>query len=72
MAARLMGAGPPRCRSGRPGSAEVGLLMLVLLPCLSLPRWLFRYILAFLRDGLLPEDRRLLVQVSQSPTSAQL
>lgn len=30
---------------------------------ISPSRWLFRYILAFLRDGTLPDDRALLAQV---------
>lgn len=31
------------------------------------PRWTFRYILKFLRDGMLPTDRALLTQVSRRP-----
>jgi hypothetical protein len=37
-----------------------------LLSPVSLHRWLFRYILTFLRDGMLPENRRLLVQVRRT------
>jgi hypothetical protein len=34
----------------------------------TLRRWLFRYILIFLRDGLLPDQKRLLVQVRKRPS----